>query len=98
MDQDETEKLIEVWKVLHVLTISMRRIGEYWLEHGEEAAKEAMHQFMGPPIANQLSEARHIISTFLEDHDPTISARLDVMAEDEAAMGYWDGPKSGVGS
>jgi hypothetical protein len=98
MDQDETEKLIEVWKVLHVLTVSMRRIGEYWLEHGEEAAKEAMHQFMGPPISEQLVHARRLISDVLENHDPTVGDRLEAMAEDEAAMGYWDGPRSGGGS
>jgi hypothetical protein len=42
----DMQKLLEVWKVLETLTVSSRRMGEFWLAYGEEAAKDALHEYM----------------------------------------------------
>ena len=40
----EAESLIEIWKVLENLTVSLDRLGEYERLHGEEAAKNALEK------------------------------------------------------
>ena len=90
----DLDSLIEIWKVLELLTVSSNRVGHFWLEHGEDAAKEALHQYMGPPIFRKLAQARKLIISVMENYDPAIMDRLEELADNEAEMGYWDGPKN----
>jgi hypothetical protein len=89
---DEREKLVEVWKVLEVLTVSLDRLGMYQVFNGEEAAKEALHRFIGPAISEKIADARYLMVSILESRDPKIGDRLEEMAENEQEMGYWNGP------
>jgi hypothetical protein len=88
----DLDKLIEIWKVLEILTVSSDRIGHFWLEHGEDAAKDAIHQYMGPRMSGKLAQARSLIISVMENHDPAIMDRLEELSDNEAEMGYWDGP------
>jgi hypothetical protein len=90
----EEEKLIEVWKVLEALTVSMDRIGTYWLAHGEEAAKQALHEYMNPAVNKRIAIARHLITGVLEARDPKMRRRLEEIAGNESDIPYWDGPDS----
>jgi hypothetical protein len=87
----DVDSLIQVLNVLEVLTVSLDRLGAYELSHGEEAAKEALHQFVGPVIVQKIAEARALMTGILENCDPAIMERLELL--DEREMGYWDGPK-----
>jgi hypothetical protein len=89
----ESETLIEVWKVLEVLTVSLDRIGEYWLLCGEQSAKDALAAFMGPAMNEQIATARALIVSTLERCDPTLRDRLELLAEHETELGYWSGPE-----
>ncbi|HEY0738687.1 MAG TPA: hypothetical protein VGD69_27460 [Herpetosiphonaceae bacterium] len=93
INDDELDDLLEVWKVLEVLTVSLDRIGEYWRIRGEEAAKQALHEFIGPQLFEKIADARGRMVTILEAHDPQIMEHLEQLAEDEAQLGYWDGPQ-----
>ncbi len=93
MEPDDIEKLIEVWRVLNVLTVSTDRLSEYWRVHGEEAAKEAIVNFTGPRMSAQIANARALMADVLEKQDPTMAERLDAMGEDEVELDYWDGPQ-----
>jgi hypothetical protein len=90
--QTDLYRLIEIWKVLEILTVSSGRMGHFWLEHGEEAAKEALHQYMGPAMFEKIAQARSLIISVMENYDPAIMNRLEELADNEAEMGYWDGP------
>jgi hypothetical protein len=90
----DLDRLIEIWKVLEILTVSSDRMGHFWLEHGEDAAKEALHQYMVPAMFEKISQARSQIISVMEHYDPTIMDRLEELADNEAEMGYWDGPTS----
>jgi hypothetical protein len=90
----EEEKLIEVWKVLEALTVSMDRMGHYWLWQGEEAAKQALHQYMDPALFNRIAQARYLITAVLEARNPRMRRRLDELAEKEDDIPYWNGPQT----
>jgi hypothetical protein len=93
VEPDDIEKLIEVWRVLEAWTVSMDRLSEYWVAQGEAVAKEEIVKFAGPRMNAQLAHARSLMVEVLEKRDPAIAARLDSMAEDEAVIGYWNGPQ-----
>ena len=42
---------------------------------------------------SQIAYARSLMVEVLEKQDLSIAARLDTIAEDEAAIGYWDSPQ-----
>ncbi len=92
MKKKDLEQLIEVWKVLEILTVSWDRMGSYWLAHDEDAAKDALHEFMNPTRFERISHARSLVVAMLEDHDPVILDYLEKMSENESEMGYWNGP------
>jgi hypothetical protein len=92
MKKKEKEQLIEVWKVLEVVTVSLDRMGSYWLAHDEDAAKDALHEFMNPTRFEKISHARSLVVSMLSDHDPAIIPHLEKMSENESEMGYWNGP------
>ncbi|HEY0606321.1 MAG TPA: hypothetical protein VGD58_25585 [Herpetosiphonaceae bacterium] len=93
LNDDELNSLLEVWKVLEVLTVSLDRMGEYWRIHGEEAAKQALHEFVGPDLFEKIADARTRMVVMLQAHDPQIREHMEQLAEDEAQLGYWDGPQ-----
>src|SRR4051812_17267390 len=93
---EETEKLVEIWRVLVALSVSMDRLGAYNLVCGEEAAKDAVHQFFGAEMFQRISKARGAITTLLIERDPTIEERLEAIGDNEMEMGYWNGPKTRV--
>lgn len=85
------EDLIAVWKVLETLTVSLDRMGHFWLVRGEDAAKEALHKFMRPVMFDTIAQARQTLVTMLEGCDPTILEQLELLSADEREMGYWQG-------
>ena len=89
----QIESLIEVWKVLEALTVSLDRLGTYWNVRGEEAAKEAIHEYFEPVLNNRIANAHKLLVEFLENCDPSLSEKLELMAENEDDIGYWNGPK-----
>ena len=92
MKKKNLEQLIEVWKTLEVLTVSLDRMGSYWLAHDEDAAKTALHQFMDATLFEKISHARSLVVSMLEDHAPAIIHNLEKISENESEMGYWNGP------
>jgi|GEM_PF-2579529 len=86
------EHLIEIWKVLEMITGSMRRLGHYQLSQGEDAAKDAIHSFMGPVVFRKVANARTLIVSIIEGCDSNMSILLDSLAEDKNDIGYWEGP------
>ena len=92
MKKKEKAQLVEVWKVLEVLTVSLDRMGSYWLAHDEDAAKDALHNFMGATLFEKISHARGLVVSMLDNHDPAIIHALEEMSENESKMGYWNGP------
>src|SRR5262245_4640487 len=90
----DLDSLVEIWKVLEILTVSLDRMGHFWLEHGEDAAKEALHQYMEHTMSEKITQARSLIISVMENYDPAIMDRLEELADNEAEMGYWDGPKN----
>jgi hypothetical protein len=89
--QVDIDKLIEIWKVLEALTVSMDRLGHYELNFGTEAAKEALHQYFGIENNRRIAHARRMMVEILEGLDPDMADKLDELAEDEGLIGYWDG-------
>jgi hypothetical protein len=85
------EDLVAVWKVLEALTVSLDKIEHYCLFHGEDAAKEALLTFMQPLMFDRIAHARQTLVTMLESCDPAIQARLELLASNEAEIGYWQG-------
>jgi hypothetical protein len=90
----QQEKLIEVWKLLEALAVSMDRMGHYWRIHGEEVAKEAIHDYMGPAMSVRIAHARSLLLDILGTDNPDIGNRLERIAEDEDEIGYWQGPNA----
>ena len=85
------DDLIAVWKVLEALTVSLNRMGHYGIIHGEDAAKEALLTFMRPPMFDKIARARRTLVTMLESCDPAIREHLEMLASNEAEIGYWQG-------
>ena len=44
------EDLVEIWKTLELLTVSLKRLGWYEVDHGKSAAVQALDEFFGPPV------------------------------------------------
>jgi hypothetical protein len=86
------EQLIPIWKVLEDLTVSLDRLGEYERIHGQEAAKAALHAYVTPALSQNIAQARHVLVSILEKHDSSLMDYLERLADDEATIGYWDGP------
>ena len=87
----DIDDLIEVWKVLENLTVSLDRLGSFESFHGEAAAKDALYHYIGPELFDQISTARHILVTSFERLDPAMIDRLAAISDNE--INYWDGPK-----
>jgi len=88
---DAQSDLLEIWKVLEVLTVSLDRLGEFELIHGEGPAKEALHRFMGPGQCSKIAHTRKLMTELLINCDPALDKLTEELAENEVAMGYWDG-------
>lgn len=87
----DVSQLIEVWKVLEALTVSLDRIGAYWRIRGEIPAQEALNAYLNPDMFKRIAGARSIISTMIENIDPALGKELDRLAEDGTSIGYWQG-------
>lgn len=94
----QIESLIEVWKVLEALTVSLDRLGTYWNFHGKKAAKEALLEYFEPVLNNRIANARKLLVEFLENCDPNLPEKLEFMSENEEDIGYWNGPKAKTNS
>jgi hypothetical protein len=88
----ETADLIEVWKVLEALTVSLDRMGYYWLKEGEEAAQQELHKYLNPKMFRRISKARSTIDAMLLACDPSNYEYLERLAQNEDDIGYWQGP------
>lgn len=90
MSDEERRQLIQAWAVLNGLAVSLRRIGEYELEFGAEAAQRALSTYIGPTMVQNIAQARRLIVEVLEQHEPTIMNRLEEIGD--SLEPYWDGP------
>ena len=90
----DLDNLIEVWKVLEILTVSLDRLGMYWLQYGESEAKNALHDFMTPVMAQKIANARSLTIDILETCDSSIPNELEVLSEVALQSEYWDGPNT----
>jgi hypothetical protein len=88
----EDDKLLEIWKVLEALTVSLNRIGWYWHFHGEEAAKDALHRYLDTDMWNKIADARYLTVWLLEAHNRSIETRLEEMSASGKEIKYWNGP------
>ena len=79
MSQTEMDKLLEVWKVLETLTVSLDRMGWFSHAHGEEQAKDALHEYMSPALVKRMAHARRLIIEVMEVHDPEVMDRLEAL-------------------
>ncbi len=91
--QADRESLVEVWKVLENVTVSLDRLGTYRRIHGEAAAQDAILEYFDPSLFQQITQARGLLVTILEKHDPGMLDQLEQLSTNEAAIGYWDGRK-----
>lgn len=89
LTNNEVNKLIEVWKVLEILTVSFDRIGSVEADRGTEFAQKALSDFIEPQIVNRIAKARGILVNIL-DKDEEIGDLLDKLADNEIEMGYWN--------
>ncbi|MFC6617922.1 hypothetical protein [Deinococcus radiophilus] len=88
----DTAELLEVWKVLENLTVSLDRLGLYQLRYGEAGAMHELHRHLSPELVRRIAHARRLTVDALTRDDPDMLERLEQLAEDEAAIGYWTGP------
>lgn len=88
----DLEQLLEVWKVLETLTVSLRRLGEFELSYGEEQAKAALDEYVNPALSQRIARARRLIIEVMARHDPAIMDRLEELSVRDAGIGYWSGP------
>jgi hypothetical protein len=86
-------QLIEVWKTLNTLTVSLDRIGTFQAFHGEQKGKEALSEYFEPKLVRRIAASRRMVTSILESADATLLEKMGDMADDEEAMGYWDGLK-----
>lgn len=96
MKEENIEKLIEVWKVLEALTVSMDRMGSYWIGHSEQAKLtfDALSEYLSPDMIGRIADARSSIMDVLASEARNEIDRIEKLAEDEAAIGYWQYPAS----
>jgi hypothetical protein len=93
MDDEDKQNLIEVWKVLEMLTVSIDRIGHFQSVKGDAAGNDALLAFIGPDVARMIAQARRLAVNVLEKHIPTIHEELENLVENEVEMKYWNGPQ-----
>lgn len=89
MNQD---KLVEIWKVLESLTVSLDRIGSYESRVGRDPARDALYDFFRSGLFKQVSAARTTAVDLIEAADPSAAAKLDALAEDGVSVRYWNPP------
>lgn len=87
----DNDRLIEVWKVLETLTVSLARIGSYSTEHGRDAAIQALYAYAEDGLAPEVSKARTILLEELLKSDATIEGRLEEIVE-SSSLRYWRPP------
>jgi hypothetical protein len=94
MKEENIEKLIEVWKVLEALTVSMDRMGSYWIGHSERTklTSDALSEHLSPDMVGRIADARRSIMDVLASEAPNEIDHIEKLAEDEAAIGYWQYP------
>jgi hypothetical protein len=90
MSDEARQQRIQVWAVLNGLAVSLRRIGEYEIEHGEAAAQRALLDYLGPTTTRNIAQARRLIVEVLERHDPTIMDHLEELSD--GLVPYLNGP------
>lgn len=94
-DRNELNDLVEIWKTLEAFVVSLDRIGSYWLfKGGEEAAKTALVDFLSSEMSDRLAEARRLALDIIIEKKPEMEKKLEELAEDEDAIGYWQGTKN----
>jgi hypothetical protein len=87
----DNEKLIEVWKVLETLTVSLGKIGSYSAGHGRDAAMHALYAYVEDGLGREVSTARTMLLEELSKSDATIEDRLEEIVE-SSSLRYWRPP------
>jgi hypothetical protein len=87
--QNVIPQLVEVWRVLESLTVSLDRLGMYQLHVGERRAQEALDRYMNPAMFQRIANARRILVTLIEELDETMAEELERLAEEDDGIGYW---------
>lgn len=88
LDPTAKERLLDIWKVLEALVVSLDRMGSDEAIKGIDSAT-ALKAYFNPKLFRRLAHARTQVRTLLVEHDPGIGSRLDRFADDE--IGYWRG-------
>ncbi len=89
----EKEKLVEIWKALESLVVSLDRIGSYEIDNGKNSALLELDKYFCPKNCNKFSNARMLINEIIESEFPGTDIELENMAENEKEIGYWQYPK-----
>lgn len=87
----DNEKLIEAWKVLETLTVSLARIGSFSAEHGRDAAMRALYAYAEDGLFHEVSTARAMLLEALSKSDAAIEDRLENIAG-SSSLRYWRPP------
>jgi hypothetical protein len=93
-DLAHTEYLLDIWRVLEALTVSLDRIGMYEAFHGTEAGQRALHAYLKPPLFDRIAQARDKIVEILVSQDPGWKVELEYQSQDANTIGYWQGERN----
>jgi hypothetical protein len=86
------EKLIEVWKALESIVVSLDRIGSYEADRGQDAAKDALYEYFHSGIFRNVATARTNVVNLIEAFDAGAKDRLEALAEDGVSVHCWQPP------
>lgn len=89
IDSSDMEDLVETWKVLNGLTVSMRRIGQLWITQNQEVAAKALQEYMNPYMFEQIAASRRRIYDLLNKYDTNTKEKLDSLPEEELEKLMW---------
>ena len=89
--RDAFPELLNIWTVLEALTVSFDRIGAYQALRNPEGGPAALAAFIEPKLVQRIADARTQVIALLHSADPEVHELLEHLAEDEDAIGYWQG-------
>ena len=98
MSDQTAERLIEVWKLLECLRVSLDKIATHSHFHGAAAAQKALDEHMSPAMYRRIADAWSVVGEILEQRDPSMAERLETIAENDEGVGYWRPPKESADS
>ena len=89
--RDAFPELLNIWTVLEALTVSFDRIGAYQALRDPDGGPAALAAFIEPKLVQRIAAARAQVAALLRSADPEVTELLEHLAENEDAIGYWQG-------